>query len=195
MVVRFAASQTVNMAVEEQRVSIQHYLRQPQRVVQSLVDPTRTEQIAQDIFRLKMRPIKFLFLSIQPTVDMKLWADADGTVHLRSVGCKVEGVDYLNHRFQLNLDGLLAPQQQNGQTYLNGVANLTVEVDIPPALMLTPRPIIESTGNGLLKSILLTIKKRLMHQLLVDYRRWAIRQTTIPQRSASGLLSPDRLSL
>ena len=39
MVAHFTASQSVDIAVEEQQVPIHHYLRQPQRVVQSLVDP------------------------------------------------------------------------------------------------------------------------------------------------------------
>ena len=193
MAAHFTASQSVDMAVEDHQVPIQHYLRQPQRVVQSLVDPTRTEQLSNDTFRLKMRPIKFLLLSIQPTVDMQLWADADGTVHLRSIACELKGVDYLNQRFHLELEGTLAPTQQNGQTHLVGTANLAVDVDIPPALMFTPRPIIETTGNGLLKSVLLTIKQRLMNQLLVDYQRWAASQSEVVAGKANGLLSPDHL--
>lgn len=191
MAAHFTASQSVDMAVEDHQVPIQHYLRQPQRVVQSLVDPSRTEQLSQDTFRLKMRPIKFLLLSIQPTVDMKLWADANGTVHLRSIACELKGVDYLNQRFHLALEGTLAPTQQHGQTHLIGTANLAVDVDIPPALMFTPRPIIETTGNGLLKSVLLTIKQRLMSQLLVDYQRWAASQTAVVTGTTNGLLSPD----
>lgn len=195
MVAHFTASQSVDIAVEEQQVSIHHYLRQPQRVVQALVDPSRTEQLSHDTFRLKMRPLRFLLLSIQPTVDMKLWADVDGTVHLRSVACELKGVDYLNQRFHLDLEGTLAPVNRNGQTYLNGTANLAVDVDIPPALMFTPRSMIEGTGNGLLKSVLLTIKQRLMSQLLVDYQRWAASQTEVLVGSGNALLSPEQLSL
>jgi hypothetical protein len=51
-----------------------------------------------------------------------------------------------------------------------------VQVDVPPPLMLTPQPILEATGNGLLHSVLLTVKQRLMHQLLLDYREWAAQQ-------------------
>jgi hypothetical protein len=36
---------------------------------------------------------------------------------------------------------------------------------------------LEATGNGLLKSVLMTVKQRLLHQLLADYRRWVISQT------------------
>ena len=195
MAAHFTASQSVDMAVEEQQVPIHHYLRQPQRVVQSLVDPTRTEQLSRDTFRLKMRPLKFLLLSIQPTVDMKLWADVDGTVHLRSVACELRGIDYLNQRFHLDLEGTLSPVKRDGQTYLSGTANLAVEVEIPPALMFTPRAMIEGTGNGLLKSVLVTIKQRLMSQLLGDYQRWAANQTEVLTGSGNALLSPDQLSL
>ena len=142
-----------------------------------------------------MRPLKFLLLSIQPTVDMKLWADVDGMVHLRSVACELQGVDYLNQRFHLDLEGTLAPVNRNGQTYLNGTANLAVDVDIPPALMFTPRSMVEGAGNGLLKSVLLTIKQRLISQLLVDYQRWAASQTEVLVGPVHSLLSPDQLSL
>ena len=191
MAAHFTASQSVDMLISEQKVPIHHYLRQPQRVVRALVDPARTEQLSHDTFRLKMRPLKFLVLSIQPIVDMQLWAAADGTVHLRSVGCQIKGINYVNQRFRLDLDGTLAPCRQGDQTYLRGTANLTVEVDIPPALMLTPRPILEATGNGLLKSVLLTIKQRLIHRLLLDYQQWAEDQAgeTI-HGTATTLLSP-----
>ncbi|NEP37120.1 DUF1997 domain-containing protein, partial [Moorena sp. SIO3B2] len=49
----------------------------------------------------------------------------------------------------------------------------TVKVDVPLPFSLTPKPILETTGNGLLKSVLVRIKQTLMHQLLWDYRQWA----------------------
>lgn len=170
---RFIASQSVDMVVPEQPVPIQHYLRQPQRLVYALVDPSRMEQLSDECFRLKMRPLTFFTLSIQPIVDMKVWTQADGTVELKSVGCEIRGVEYINERFALNLSGKLAPCQSKGRTTLQGIANLEVQVDLPPAFWLTPTPFIEATGNGLLKSVLLTVKQRLMHQLLSDYCRWA----------------------
>jgi hypothetical protein len=176
MLTRFSASQSVELAVPDQPIPIQHYLRQPQRLIKALVDPTRTEQLSAECFRLKMHPVRFIMLSLQPIVDMQIWADLDGTIHLKSVGCEIRGVEYINQRFSLNLNGRLAPQQINEVTYLVGRADLEVQVDMPPLLWLTPKPLLESTGNALLHSVLLTIRHRLMHQLLVDYRNWAIAQ-------------------
>ena len=169
---RFAASQTVEIAVPEQPVPIQHYLRQPQRLVKALVDPSRIEQLDEETFRLRIRPLTFMTLSIQPTAKLKVWAEPNGTVHLRSVACEIMGLDYLNQRFALNLQGHLSPCQINGVTLLKGKAYLEVQVELPFPLSLTPKPIVETTGNGLLKSVLLTIKQRLLHQLLSDYRSW-----------------------
>jgi hypothetical protein len=169
----FFASQSVEIEVPEQPVPIQHYLRQPQRLVRAIAEESQMEQLAQDRFRLKMRPLDFLSLNIQPIAELKVWADADGTVHLTSVGCKIQGFDYINERFTLDLQGKLYPYQSNGVTQLRGRANLSVSVDIPLPFSLTPKPIIETTGNGLLKSVLLRIKQKLLHQLLSDYRQWA----------------------
>lgn len=169
----FVASQSVEIAVPEQPVPIQHYLRQPHRLVQALVDPTRIEQLSEDGFRLKMRPLSFMAFSIQPTVDLRVWAESDGTVHLNSTGCQIRGIEYINQRFALKLIGKLHPEQIKGTTYLKGRADLEVTIELPPPLWFTPKPLLDATGNGLLKSVLLTIKQRLMHQLLADYRRWA----------------------
>ncbi|MCU0540866.1 MAG: DUF1997 domain-containing protein [Oscillatoriaceae cyanobacterium Prado104] len=179
MYVRFNASQSVEIAVPEERVPIQHYLRQPQRLVNALVDRSRTEQLKDDCFRLKMRPLEFMMLSIQPTVDMRVWALSDGTINLESVGCEIRGVDYINDRFALQLKGWLNPHQIGGETFLRGNANLEVQVELPPPFWMTPKPILEATGHGLLKSVLLTVKQRLMYQLVFDYRQWARAETEV----------------
>lgn len=169
---RFTASQSVEIAVPEQPIPIQHYLRQPQRLVNALVDSSQIEQISEECFRLKMRPLTFMTLSIQPTVDLKVWAESNGTVHLQSMGCEIRGVEYINQRFALNLQGHLSPYQSNTETRLKGKADLEVQVELPLPFSLTPMPILEAAGNGLLKSVLLTIKQRLLHQLLADYQSW-----------------------
>lgn len=174
MQTRFSASQSVLIDVLDEPVPIQHYLRQPYRLVHALADPSRVEQLNYDSFRLKMRPLKFMMLSIQPTVDLQVRVDSDGAVHLKSIACEIRGVKYINQRFNLNLVGQLYPRQRQGQTWLEGRADLEVRVELPPPLWLTPKPILERTGSSLLKGVLSTVKQRLMHQLLADYRKWAI---------------------
>jgi len=172
MDVHFHASQSVDLAVPELSIPIQHYLRQPQRLIQALADPSRVEILSENGFRLKMRPLNFLMLNLQPIVDLELQSEANGAIALRSTGCKILGVEYINERFKLSLEGKLTPELVYGKTHLRGLADLQVQVDVPPMLWLTPKSLLEATGNGLLKSILMTIKQRLTHQLLMDYRHW-----------------------
>ncbi|WP_138497746.1 DUF1997 domain-containing protein [Nostoc sp. PA-18-2419] len=176
MAIRFTASQSVEIAVPQESIPIQHYLRQPQRLVKALVDNSRIQQLSEDVFRLKMRPLNFMSVSIQPTVDMRVWAESNGIICLRSLRCEILGFEFINQRFALNLKGYLSPKQLSTDTRLQGRADLEVQVDLPPPFSLTPKPILEAAGNGLLKSVLLTIKQRLLHQLLADYHYWVISQ-------------------
>lgn len=189
MYTRFNASQSVEIAVPEERVPIQHYLRQPRRLVNALVDRSRTEQLTDECFRLKMRPLQFMMLSIQPTVDMRVWAESDGTINLESVACEIRGVGYINDRFALNLKGQLSVHQSSGVAYLKGKADLEVQVELPPPFWLTPKPILEATGNALLKSVLVSVKQRLMSQLIFDYRRWASNETEVISLDLPQILS------
>jgi hypothetical protein len=173
MQVKFTAQQSLDLTVVEHEVPISHYLRQPKRLVNALVDRNQIEYVSERLFCLKMRPINFLHFTLQPTVEMEVWAEADGTLHIQSTGCEIRGIDYINKRFHLDLVGKLVPTAAIGKAHLNGLADLTVQVDLPPALWFTPRPILEAAGNSLLKSVLLTVKQRLGHQLIVDYSQWA----------------------
>lgn len=188
MYTRFNASQTVEMVVSEQSVPIQHYLRQPQRVVNALAASSQIEQLEDERFRLKMRPLTFISLTVQPIVDLRVWAESDGTVHVQSVGCEIKGVEYINQRFKLSLIGKLQPVQSNGATVLRGRADLEVQVDVPMPIALAPKPFLEATGNGLLKSVLLTVKQRLMHHLLADYRAWAVSKPALTTTAATPIL-------
>lgn len=170
--VRFEAEQSVEFWVENQSIALHHYLKQPQRLVGALVDASQVEILAPDLFRLKMRPMRFLMLSIQPVVDMRVWLGENSCVCLRSAGCQIRGWEYVGERFSLRLEGFLQSEPQGDQTRLKGKAHLQVEVDLPSALVLTPKPMIEVAGNSLLKGVLQTMKQRLCWRLVSDYRRW-----------------------
>jgi hypothetical protein len=181
-IVKFTADRSVDIAVPQQAVPIQHYLRQPHRAIGSLVDPSRLRQTSDDEFCLMMRPLSFFSFTIQPTVYLRVWAEADGTVRVVSTNCEIKGIDYIDRRFSLQLIGKLAPDIRNGKTYLQGRADLSVRVDLPPPLNFMPLAIVESAGNSLLKGILTTFKQRLAHQLIADYVAWA-KTTALPERS------------
>jgi hypothetical protein len=183
----FRASETVTLLVKEEDIPIKHYLRQPQRLVQAIADPQLMLQLTTERYQLKMRPLNFMDLyHFQPTVTLKVWSGASGTVYLNSENCHIKGIEYINQRFSLDLKGKLTPQEIEGKTYLKGKADLQVKVDLPPPLRLTPLPFLEITGNSLLKSVLARIKQKLMSQLLKDYYCFVKNeQETVPQNELS----------
>jgi hypothetical protein len=188
MYVSFKTSESVQISVANQETPIQHYLRQPQRLVKAIADPQLIKQITDDVYELKMRPINFMEMyHFQPIVLLKVWSGSNGSVYLQSEGCQIQGIDYINRRFSLKLKGILYPQVSAGQTTLEGQADLEVGVELPTALMLTPRPFLERTGNKLLKSVLGRIKNKLTTQLIEDYRIWASQEIKSQPKSLSKL--------
>ena len=171
--VKFTAERSVDIAVPQQPIPIGHYLRQPHRLVRSLVDPDRIRQVRENEFCLTMRTLSFFGFDLQPTVFLRVWTEVDGTVRVVSTNCEIRGIDYIDRRFSLHLSGKLSPEDKQGRTYLVGSADLEVEVDLPPPLNFMPLAMVESAGNSLLKSILNSFKQRLMNQLLADYAIWA----------------------
>lgn len=190
MYVSLSASESVQISVENRVTPIQHYLRQPQRLVKAIADPRLIKQLSDDLYELKMRPINFLEIyHFQPIVQLKVWSGSSSSVYLQSVGCQIKGIDYINKRFTLKLKGVLYPREIEGKTTLEGQADLEVGVELPAALMFTPKSFLERTGNQLLRSVLGRIKQKLMTQLVRDYYTWASQAETAEPESITKLSS------
>ena len=171
--VRFSASQAVTIAVPTQPRSIEDYLSEPERLVHALSDPQQVEKMGPNLFRRRVRSIKFLSFVIQPVCDIEIWLESEA-VRLRSDRCQVEGYEAFNQKFSMSMQGYLVSQvSETGKKTLRGQANLVVTVDLPQAMKLTPKPLLERTGNSLLNGILITLKQRLMRKLITDYSAWA----------------------
>ncbi len=172
--IHFQAEEIVNLEVKQQTIPIQHYLRQPFRLVKAIADERLMKVLGNDCYQLQMHPLNFSNIYyFQPTVILKVWAGASGNVYLKSESCEIKGIEYINRRFSLDLKGKLTPAEIDNQIYLQGKANLTVKVDLPPPLWLTPKSLLQSTGNSLLRGVLMRIKHQLVSQLIKDYYDFA----------------------
>lgn len=171
----FHASQTLRLRVPNEAIPIEHYLRQPQRLVQAITDPRRIEVLGDGLYRLSLRPLQFFGISIEPTADLRVWSLPDGTLRLESVACRVKGPEYLsfvNDSFGMALQGTLTPQRQANFTELQGQADLQIRLELPPPIRFMPASVLDRTGKTFLGGILSTIKHRIERQLVEDYRAW-----------------------
>jgi hypothetical protein len=187
----FHASQTLCLRVPNEAIPIEHYLRQPQRLVQAITDPRRIEVLGDGVYRLSLRPLQFFGISIEPTADLQVQSLPDGSLHLASVGCQVKGPDYLsfvNDSFGMGLKGVLTPHRHATRTELQGQADLKIHLELPPPIRFMPASVLDCTGKTFLSGILTTIKHRIERQLVEDYRAWVAATHRQPQLGAQGSL-------
>lgn len=144
------------------------------------MNPSQVEELGQGVFRLHLQVIKFLMIDIRPVVDLHIDTRQAGRLDVRSVGCEIAGNEFIDQRFSLSLSGELQIDDQGEVAHVEGNVDLSIAVDLPPMLRLTPRSVLERTGNQILKGILATMKQRLLRQLAADYERWSSQQTVQP---------------
>jgi hypothetical protein len=184
----FKAKQSVEILVPPEPLPITAYLYQSARIVQALAvsggEGAGVEPLGGERFRLKLKPIGFLTLTLQPIVDLRVWLTADQTLNVESIDCQILGLEQFDDpQFSLTLTGEMYVLQTRKETKLQGQVNLQVNVEMPMPIALTPKPILERTGNAIMLGVLTTMKQRLMKNLIVDYREWAKQ----PQSLVSGV--------
>ncbi|HIK43546.1 MAG TPA: DUF1997 domain-containing protein [Leptolyngbyaceae cyanobacterium M65_K2018_010] len=187
----FYASQALSLRVPNEVIPIEHYLRQPQRLVHAITDPRRIEMREEGLYRLSLRPLQFLGISVEPRADLRVWGLADGTLCLEAVDCEVRGPEYLsyvNESFAMGLQGTLKPFPQDRHTDLIGQADLSIQLNLPAPLTMMPSPMLEAAGRTFLSGILVTIKNRIERHLVSDYRTW-VEQS----QGLSNLANPSNL--
>ncbi len=161
-----------NAPVPDRR-SLESYLGESKRVVAAMAQGSRWESLGDQQFRLTLQSLSLFGLTFEPTVDLKVWIDEDGVLRLRSLGCELVGIDYLNQQFTLQLFGRLRVVEQEGDLYLKGIADLGVSLILPPPIHYLPETMVLAAGNGLLAGVLKTIHQRLCEHLVADYQEWA----------------------
>jgi hypothetical protein len=103
-----------------------------------------------------------------------VWCDRQHVVHLQNLDYQIKGLEAFMEGFKLDVRGTLqAVPGAGGTMELQGQADLVVSLELPPPLWLTPKSLLQGTGDRLLGEVLQRIKRQLLKQLLLDYKDWA----------------------
>jgi hypothetical protein len=166
MSLAFSSSQQLVLPIREHLALLPAYLREEQRVVASLLDPSQLVSLGPGHYRYRVTRVQVFQLQIQPVVDLQTH-HRDDRLELEAVDCKLEGLGLVDD-FRLGLRSWLEASARG----LEGEATLAVSVSQPPLLKLVPPPVLEATGRSVLKGILLSMRNRVRHQLLLDFHKW-----------------------
>lgn len=168
--VHLHASQSVEVAIVPAPIPIHQYLTNTERLVYSLAEPSQIKALGHHTFQFSMRPIKFLMLTIEPIADVQIYSNDCNEVIIYSDSCRLRHQSVLNRHFSFKLTGWLAARPDNSG--VSGNAELDIMIDLPSTFYVTPKALLESTGNAIANRILITIKQRLQRRLIHEYRGW-----------------------
>jgi hypothetical protein len=166
MPLAFSSSQQLVLPVNEGIDHLPAYLREEQRVVTSLLDPSQLTTLGPGHYRYRVTRVQVFQLQIQPIVELRTHHQGD-RLELEAVDCQLEGLGLVDD-FRLGLRSWLKPSEQG----LEGEATLAVTVSQPPLLKLVPPRVLEATGRSVLSGILLGMRNRVRLQLLNDFQQW-----------------------
>mmetsp|Transcript_3091 Transcript_3091/g.7107 ORF Transcript_3091/g.7107 Transcript_3091/m.7107 type:complete len:248 (+) Transcript_3091:138-881(+) len=98
----------------------------------------------------------------------------DGFIGLESKQCDLKGSQHipnLNEVFNL-LVSMRFMYQDGLEPCVTSTATIAVDLDVPPPFNITPKPILEATGNAAFEATLKIMLDGYMRNLQEDYERW-----------------------
>jgi len=198
----FGTVDEVELLLWEEPALIRRYLTErPDRVLLATWDAELVDRQALDVFRLTTKPMSFVNLNLQPSIDVRLTAapplsaenkndEDDGGQHLllvESLAHSMNGMEQiLGQRFaeslKIDVTGKLravSPPLGPGGIKGRGPVRLVGEVSfvtsgqLPLLFSFTPRPVLEGAAIAINRRIMTYAKGKFVKNLAKDFDRWA----------------------
>lgn len=200
----FGTVDEVELLLWEEPALIRRYLTEmPDRVLLATWDAELVDRQDRDVFRLTTKPMSFVHLSLQPSIDVRLTAapplslenevgnvGVDGGQHLllvESLAHSMNGMEQiLGQRFakslKIDVTGKLRavpPPLGPGGVRGPGPVRLVGEVvfvtsgQLPLLFSLTPRSVLEGAAIAINRRIMSYAKGKFVKNLAKDFDRWA----------------------
>lgn len=170
---------------ESPRASFDQYLENKPRVFKAIFpDKRRSQQLNQEEWRIDMLPIRFLFLTVSPVIDMRLRCKSGGKDYPPGVPCDItkvleleivkwelQGLDDIlkPSHFCLGVKGALYPERRGMRSRLKGQLQMEISFVLPTVLALVPEDVRRDVAESVLKSLVENMKRKVNGSLLADY--------------------------
>lgn len=175
-VIQASAQAQLNVSLPATPEHVRLYVRTPQRLLHSGFPPERITQVAADRFRLKMRPLVWMGLSLEPTAELEIGADDQGRAWARLIDYALSGhpwlVEHLKLGFHAHLE-VAESMNATGRTPMTGWAEASACFPMPPFLAWVPEQVLTGGARTIMEGFLWLLRDRLGKSLEGDFHAWA----------------------
>ncbi|CAI9109750.1 OLC1v1009628C3 [Oldenlandia corymbosa var. corymbosa] len=167
------------------QATFDQYLEDKPRVFRAIFpDRRRSRQLNEEEWRINMLPIEFLFLTVNPVIDMRVRyksqgidyppgvpRDIPGIVELQIIRWELRGLDDVlkPSHFSLSVNGVLYPERRGARSRLKGKLEMSISFILPAALSLIPEEVRREVAESVLRRLLDNMKTKVNGSLLSDY--------------------------
>ena len=175
-VIQASAEALLNVSLPASPEQVRLYVRDPQRLLRSGFPPERITQVAADRFRLKMRPLVWMGLSLEPTAILQIGADDKGQAWAQLIDYELIGHPWLVKHLKLDFRARLKTADASnaqGRTPMEGRAEASATFPTPPFLAWVPEAVLTGGARTVLEGFLWLLRERLGKSLESDFFAWA----------------------
>ncbi|XP_057447644.1 uncharacterized protein LOC130739389 [Lotus japonicus] len=188
MMITSSISYTNTVAVplnEYPWASFDHYLEDMGRVIRVLFPKkSTTEQLNQEEWRVKMTPVKVLFLKCQPVIHIiaKCISEAEAyppeipghitkLLQIHITRCELQDLhaDYMPQGFSVDARGSLFLERQGKHNWIKYQLDVSLKFVVPPLLSWVPKHVLQRISESILRNYAKDMSKGLAFRLLADY--------------------------
>ncbi|KAL0741901.1 hypothetical protein Bca4012_083414 [Brassica carinata] len=186
---RYSSKITTDVQLHESPQALfDEYLEDKSRVFKAMFpDKPKSYRLNEEEWRIQMLPIKFLFLTAWPVVDMRIRCKCNGrdyppdvplditkVLELNMMKWELQGLDRVMEPsdFTLGVQGALYPDRGGRHTRLKGRLEMNISFVLPSVLMLVPEDVRRNVANAVLNGLVDNMKHKVIESLLADYNRF-----------------------
>ncbi|KAK7266425.1 hypothetical protein RIF29_19069 [Crotalaria pallida] len=168
--------------------SFDQYMENKGRVIQAIFPgKSKGQQLTEEVWRVKMTPIRALFLTCQPVIYITASCTSDGEnyppeiprhvtklleVHITKWELQDLHVDYIPLDFNIKSRGAIYLERQGKHSWIKNQLDFSLSLAFPPLLAWVPEYVLHNIVQTVLKNYVEDINNGFAVRLLEDYNSY-----------------------
>jgi len=189
-----SAELVTNLTPQAPRRFIEKFVQDEDRIASSLWDSKLRKKIGKQTYRLQLRPLKFVTLQLEPSVDMVMWVeeknvqttvttskninnDTTPVFYLQSIGFDpnlqlLPGVGFNSESLNINIETCGSMQVSRNGSGLEGKIGFVTSGKLPVPLLLLPESVLKSAADLLSNTVKVFIIQTFEKSVIKEYQNF-----------------------